>query len=75
MKRILVYTGKDFYWKSGTIMSSIYELVQGGEYKRFDWGFLESALSKGEEFIIRQANEQEQRMFQKHLKEITKKGP
>ena len=54
----LVYIGDKFYNKSGTIMSSIYEVV-GKNLKRSDWGFVKIALGNGEEIHIRQATPEE----------------
>ena len=51
----LVYMGDDLYYRSGCILSPIY--TESGE--RSDWGFVQSALSKGAEVNIRQGTEQE----------------
>jgi len=51
----LIYIGDEFYDKSGTIMSPLYE--ETGE--RSDWGFVNVALRKGKTVIIRPANNQE----------------
>lgn len=51
----LIYIGRDFYLKSGTIMSSIYG--EGGE--RWDWGKVQIALDNGHYVHIRPATEDE----------------
>jgi len=52
----LFYIGNDYYDKSGTIMSPLYEEGSG---ERSDWGFVEVALEKGKTVTIRPANEKE----------------
>lgn len=56
----LVFIGEDFYWKSKTIMSSIY--TEDG--RRYDWGFVTIALKEGEEIHIRQANRVEKKHYE-----------
>jgi len=65
----LFYIGRDFYLKSSTMMSSIYE-ENGG---RSDWGKVEMALERGEEVHIRQATDKELLWAYKKLDEINKK--
>ncbi len=62
----LVFIGKDFYWKSKTVMSSIY--TESGD--RYDWGFLQMALDEGHEVHIRQANKVEREHYDKLLASV-----
>jgi hypothetical protein len=64
----LIYIGKDFYWESGTMMSSLYD--ESG--KRMDWGFVGIALERGEEVHIRQATPEEKEPFYKRFFELKK---
>lgn len=52
-KLILFFIGSDFYMKSGTMMSPIYEAKT---YSRYDWAFLERELRNGKQVTIRPAN-------------------
>lgn len=49
---VLYYIGQEFYWKSGTTMSSLYNEADG---RRWDYGFLDRALADGHKVEIRQA--------------------
>lgn len=51
----VIFIGEDFYIKSGTIMSSIYEIRKEG-LKRTDWGKIQIALEEEESINIRPAN-------------------
>lgn len=62
----LIYIGKDFYWKSKTVMSSIY--TENGD--RYDWGFLQMALDEGHEVSIRQANKVELKHYTEMLHDL-----
>ena len=50
----VVFIGSDFYFRSGTAMSSVYEDADG-HLVRTDWGKIEIALAEGQEVHIRQA--------------------
>ena len=67
----VVFIGRDFYWKSGTEMSSVYEII-GKEYKRTDWGFIQAACARREEIHIRPANEAEEMYFKNKLANLRK---
>lgn len=62
----LVFIGNDFYSKSRTMMSSIYE---ENTWKRYDWGFVQVALGAGQAVNIRPANPQEMERANQMLKE------
>lgn len=62
----LIFIGDKFYWESGTSMSSLY-LKKGNDYLRYDWGFVQVALSEGNEVNIRPATDSEFRYFQNKL--------
>lgn len=71
----VVYIGDQFYSQSGSVMSSVYEVrtVDGKkEYKRYDYGFLQSDLANGIRVNMRPATDKELGMFYKAL-ERTKK--
>ena len=63
----LIFIGDDFYNKSGTSMSSIYE---EGTWKRFDWGFVSIGLSNGHTINIRPATDEELGKAYRMLKEV-----
>lgn len=65
----LFHTDKDFYWKSGTMMSPIYEV---DTFKRYDMGLIQIALTEGKNVNIRQATAGEMKWAEKKLKKITK---
>lgn len=54
----LYYIGEKFYFKSATLMSSVYEV---GTRQRYDWGMVKNMLMEGHEVHIRPANEYEMR--------------
>ena len=64
-----VYIGDDFYWKSGSAMSCIYEITIDGDYKRSDWAKVEIALSTDKIVNIRPATKEELKNFQEQLKQ------
>ena len=64
----LVYIGDHFYHESGTNMSSIY--TEHGE--RSDWGFVQSALRRGETIEIRQATQQEKDHYEAVLNRLNR---
>ena len=64
----LVFIGNKFYRESSTMMSSIYQEVDGKLY-RSDFGFMERALENGEEVHIRPATEAEMAWAEKKLEE------
>lgn len=70
MKEI-VFIGSNYYADSKSFMSCIYEKI-GDEYKRFDWGFFEIALQKGENIFVRQATKDEAQMFRLKLEKHKK---
>ena len=65
----IIYIGNKFYRESGTVMSSIYEIVDGG-VRRSDWGFVQAILENGEEIYLRPATQRELEAAETHLKEI-----
>ena len=69
---IVVYIGEEFYRKSGTMMSSVYQIVND-ELMRTDFGFIQIALRDGDEVRIRQATDKElvwaYSRLEKYLKE------
>lgn len=58
MTHFLTYVGIDFYYKSKTMMSALYEM-QGGTPTRWDWGKVQIALDDGDKVIIRPAEQYE----------------
>lgn len=62
----LIYIGENFYSESGTIMSSIYSK----DGKRWDWGFVQIALSKGVSIHIRPATKDEIKPYEERLAKI-----
>lgn len=67
----LVFIGNDFYNKSRTMMSSIYQVTDGRLY-RSDWGKVQIALANGDEVHIRQATAQELEWANSRLGEIVR---
>lgn len=63
----LIYIGEKFYSKSGTVMSSIYD-VQGN---RQDWGKVQIALKNGKSVHIRPATEKEMEQYFEYFKSLT----
>jgi hypothetical protein len=68
-KMKLIYIGEDFYWESGTAMSSIY--TEDGQ--RSDWGFVTIALQGGEHVEIRPATSDEIAFYAARLSDIKRK--
>ena len=66
-----IYIGDEFYWKSGTAMSSIYEITSGKHYKRADWAMVQRELSQGNTINIRPATKEELKNFQEQLEQYT----
>ena len=67
-KTKLFYIGDQFYLKSNSIMSSIYEQ---GSRNRYDWGFVERDLRQGKTIIIRPATKEEMSLACERLCELT----
>jgi hypothetical protein len=68
MKTInLIFIGEEFYFKSGSIMSSLYTTT--GD--RYDWGFVTIALEKGKTVNIRPATKEEKLLFKGRLYELS----
>lgn len=65
----LIFIGQEFYIKSRSIMSEIYEISKDG-LLRSDWGNIQIALMEGEEVHIRQANQDELKLAYLKLGEI-----
>jgi len=65
----VIFIGNNFYYESGTVMSSLYKIVSGG-YERYDWGFAERDLADGKSIRIRPADEQEMAIFNAELAEL-----
>ena len=55
----LIFIGDDFYWRSHTLMSSIY--AESGE--RYDWGHVKQDLISGKSVSIRPATPDEIKPF------------
>lgn len=66
----IVFIGNDFYEKSRTRMSSIYEKLPDGTFKRYDYGFMSLDLEKGETVMIRPANGKEKKFFNAKLRDL-----
>ena len=64
----LIYIGEKFYSQSSTMMSSIYST--SGE--RYDWGYVQRALSQGLSISIRPATYKEQQVYEEKLLELGK---
>lgn len=71
----LVYIGKEYYEKSGTLMSWIYCKMADGSFKRFDEGYVSLALEKNPKVTItcRRPTEKEREYFEKQLSNISEK--
>lgn len=63
----LIHVGDYFYSKSGTSMSSIY--VEG-TWERYDYGFVQRDLDRGNTVNIRPANDEELGKAHRMLKEV-----
>lgn len=71
MKTInLIFIGDEFYSKSGTTMSSLY---QEDTWKRSDWGFVSLALQAGNNVNIRPATDAELGVAYRMLREETER--
>ena len=68
----VIYIGREFYYESASIMSSVYEITPDG-FLRTDWGFIEVALEEGKTVNIRPATPDEKDYFILKLKELNKK--
>ena len=64
----LIYIGDIFYYKSSTMMSSIYTV----EGIRSDWNQVSRALEQGESIHIRPAIESEIAFYKQKLEEVKK---
>ncbi len=62
MKNI-VFIGQEFYTKSQTRMSPVYEKLPDGTFRRYDFGFMMGDLEKGETVMIRPADGKEKKFF------------
>jgi len=60
----LIYIGENFYRKSSTIMSSIYDV----EGFRQDWGKVQIALQNGQSVHIRPATKKEMEIYNNRLR-------
>ena len=69
----LIYIGNDFYVQSKTSMSSIYQVLSDGNWKRWDWGFVQISLSEGHSIHIRPANEREMDIAHEKLQRLISK--
>jgi len=68
MKEI-VFIGERFYKESQTIMSALYESLIGGEWQRYDYGYLMLDIQAGKNIHIRPATTKELRLFEMKLNE------
>ncbi len=66
----LIYIGDKFYGESSTAMSPLYTV----EGDRYDYGFMQIALARGDEINIRQANKKEMKKYEGTLKLIKRRG-
>lgn len=67
-----IYIGQEFYYKSGTMMSSVYRSTTHGCFERTDWGFIGIALQNGEEVHIVPATKDQLKMFEAELKKYSR---
>jgi len=67
METRLIFIGDEFYDKSGTMMSSLYE---EGTWGRYDWGFVARDLSNGVPVTISPATEKEMERAKLMLAEL-----
>ncbi len=63
----LFYLGNDFYWSTGTKMSSLYSVK---DRKRYDWGLVQMELDIGANVNIRPANDEERQWAIEQRKEF-----
>lgn len=66
MTHNLIYIGEKFYSKSGTMMSSVYE-IKDKNYTRYSWAEVELALMSGDKIKIRPATDKELKYFNEKL--------
>lgn len=66
----VIFIGDDYYDKSGSQMSSVYQIDNTGTFKRTDWGLITLALERGEEVHICPATKKELKRMDSCLKEI-----
>lgn len=78
LPKIKVYfIGQEFYWKSGSMMSSIYKVYGTGKdmtYERYDWGKMEIDLANGYAVEIIPAPESFKEIMQKKLEDLQKEA-
>jgi hypothetical protein len=72
VKRNVVYIGERFYRESGTMMSSVFEIIDK-KYYRTDWGKISIALDNGQNITIRPATKKEIEYFEEMLLRYLKK--
>lgn len=68
MKKEIVFIGDEFYFKSQSHMSSIYQKLPNGNFLRYDWGYAACDLREGISLDMRPATKNEKAFFQKMLK-------
>lgn len=66
----LIYIGDHFYRESGTMMSPVY--TEDGA--RSDWGFVQVALSRGDDVHIRQATPEERDHYEARLSRMKREN-
>ena len=66
----LIFIGKDFYGKSHTVMSNLYQVHPDGSLTRYDYGFMGIDLGEGKEICIRQANDEQMKWAYQKLGKI-----
>lgn len=64
MIRRMIYMGRDFYMRTKTMGGILYEIKGRGKFERFDYGFMEIALNRGERFLIRKATTKERHFIE-----------
>jgi len=69
MRRTLIYIGREFYEKSGSIMSFLYETSKK-RYIRTDFGKMQQQIEAGDTITIRPATMSELSIFNARLKNI-----
>lgn len=65
-----IFIGNNFYYESGTMMSSVYEIKKVRQYTRTDWGQISILLEAGNSVHIRPANKEEMEMFTEKLRQL-----
>lgn len=68
----LVYVGEGYYKASSTILGVLYNTNTG---ERWDWGWVQVALTRGESVVIRPATDQELQKMDRLLKLVLKDQP